>query len=272
MYTISVVVPCFNQGEYLYDSIGSLLVQNITSWECIIVDDGSTDNTNKIASEFVQKDDRIKYVYKKNGGLSLARNTGINLASAEFILPLDADDKIAPNYLSSALLIFSEQPDVKLVYGNAYRFGDENCFWDLGKYSYEKLLLENQIFCSAIFKKEDWIECGGYDESIRVGWEDWEFWINMLSKEDIVYKIDEIVFYYRIRKNSMLRETSHEKYLNVLRYIFHKHWDKYIDIFKDPLTAYSKVRQLENQQRKISVSFSKKYFLKFKNYLTLKTF
>lgn len=261
----SIIVPCFNQGTFLSECIQSVLSQKIQNWECIIVDDGSTDNTNEITGEFITKDSRIKYLYKINGGLSSARNAGIKIAFGQYILPLDADDKISEGYLSSALKIFSQLPETKLVYGNAYRFGEEDCFWDMGKYSFSKLLLENQIFCSAIFRKSDWEKCGGYDENIKIGWEDWEFWINMLDEKDYVHKIDDVVFFYRIRKNSMLRETSHQKYLSILRYIYHKHWSKYIDIYGDPLKAYQKAEYYKNIEMSTKTkSHFKKIISKFK--------
>ena len=102
MPLISVVVPCYNQAQYLDECLQSVLNQTYQDWECIIVNDGSPDNTEEIAKNWVEKDTRFIYLSKENGGLSSARNAGIEIAKGEWILPLDADDKIGERYLELA--------------------------------------------------------------------------------------------------------------------------------------------------------------------------
>ncbi len=89
---ISVIVPCYNYGDLLKDCIGSLFAQTYSNWECIIVDDGSTDNTRMVAEELVQKDKRISYFLQSNSGPTVARNYGLSVAKGEFIQFIDADD------------------------------------------------------------------------------------------------------------------------------------------------------------------------------------
>jgi len=112
----------------LAETLDSVLAQPYIDRECINVNDGSNDIISEIAYELTNNNSRINYLYKNNSGLRSSSNSGIKFAKAEFILPLDADYKIAPFYLSAALLIFSEKPFVKIVYGKAYRSGAENCF------------------------------------------------------------------------------------------------------------------------------------------------
>src|SRR5665647_803926 len=100
---VSVIIPCYNQGHFLNESVGSVLAQTYTNWECIIVNDGSTDNTESIALARSQKDSRIKYIKKENEGLSSARNRGLDEASGDFIQFLDADDMIAPGKFVASL-------------------------------------------------------------------------------------------------------------------------------------------------------------------------
>src|SRR5665647_2316811 len=83
--TISVIIPCYNQAHFLNESVGSVIAQTYTNWECIIVNDGSTDDTEKVALEISQKDNRIQYIKKENGGLSSARNAGLNIAKLSLI-------------------------------------------------------------------------------------------------------------------------------------------------------------------------------------------
>ena len=113
---VSVIVPCYNQGEYVQETLESVRVQTYPNLECIIVNDGSTDNSLQEVQTFCLKDDRFRCFDKKNEGVSAARNFAISQSRGDFILPLDADDKIAPTYLEEALKIFSEDPSVKLVY------------------------------------------------------------------------------------------------------------------------------------------------------------
>ncbi|ANF50408.1 hypothetical protein A0O34_07705 [Chryseobacterium glaciei] len=203
---ISIIVPCYNQAEYLDECLQTVLEQTFQNWECIIVDDGSPDNTEEVAKRWVEKDSRFKYLYKSNGGLSSARNAGIEIAAGEWILPLDCDDKIGNQYLKLAEEKFNE--NYKIIYCNAEKFGSQNGFWQLPDYSRKTLAVENIIFCTAFFRKNDWKRVNGYDTNLIYGWEDWEFWISILKDGGEVYKINEICFYYRIKETSMITEMS----------------------------------------------------------------
>lgn len=108
---VSIIVPCYNQAQYLPEALQTVLEQTYQNWECIIVNDGSPDNTELVAKEWLAKDSRFKYIYKENGGLSSARNVGIENSKGEFILPLDADDKISNNYLEECVLKFKKQSE-----------------------------------------------------------------------------------------------------------------------------------------------------------------
>jgi len=219
---ISVIIPCYKQAEFLDECIDSVINQTFQNWECIIVDDGSPDNTEDISKEWCKKDSRIKYFKKVNEGLSKARNYGIGFAAGEYILPLDADDKIGRQYMELALPYFKRNDNVKIVYCRAELFGNMSGEWHLSKYSYKKLLTGNLIFCSAFFKKTEWVRIGGYDINMVEGLEDWEFWINMLKNGGDVIKIDAVQFYYRKKKSS--RSSNAElKREKLFDYICEKH-------------------------------------------------
>jgi glycosyltransferase involved in cell wall biosynthesis len=200
---ISIITPCYNQGEFLNEALASVLAQTYKNWECIIVNDGSTDDTEKIALDHTQKDSRFKYLYKENGGLSSARNAGIFISKGKYILPLDADDIIGDEYLTLGMAAFKETNDLKLVYCLAKKFGAENKLWYLQPYNYKNLLFGNCIFCSAIFRKNDWEQAGGYDEDLIYGLEDWMFWLKILNENSLVYQIPLILFFYRVKLISM---------------------------------------------------------------------
>ena len=221
---ISVIVPCYNQAQYLDQCLQSVLVQTYQNWECIIVNDGSPDNTEEVAKNWVEKDSRFKYYYKENGGLSSARNFGIDKAIGEWILPLDCDDYISNDYLDLAKNHFENQ-DLKVIYCQAQKFGMVNEKWKLEEFSLAKLALENLIFCTAFFRKKDWQNVGGYDENLLHGLEDWDFWISLLKNGGNVLKLQEICFYYRIKENSMLQNLLQSKDSAPIMYIEKKHID-----------------------------------------------
>lgn len=221
---ISIVVPCYNQAQYLDECLQSVLVQTYQHWECIIINDGSIDNTEKVAQEWVAKDNRFKYFYKENGGLCSARNGGITIAEGEWILPLDSDDYISSDYLDLARKHF-ENPAVKVIYCEAQKFGDVNEKWVLPEFSLMQLAAENLIFCTAFFRKFDWQNVGGYDEKLIIGYEDWEFWINLLKESGEVVKLENICFYYRTKENSMLVNLKRTKNKSAVMYIEKKHLD-----------------------------------------------
>jgi glycosyltransferase involved in cell wall biosynthesis len=252
---ISVIVPCFNQASYLPEALTSVMAQTYTNWECIIVNDGSPDDTHKVAQEWLEKDARFKYVKKVNGGLSSARNVGIKSSDGTFILPLDADDKISDDYLELALKLFIQDSKLKVVYCKAEKFGAETGEWLLQNFSRKALALDNMIFCAAIYRKSEWKRVGGYDVKMVYGLEDWEFWIAILKNGGTVKKLDSVCFYYRVKEVSMIKSLHNDAVKQQLKYEYLSF--KHIDFFLAELGSFialgNKVRQLEkNDYRTIT--------------------
>ncbi|MFC3160374.1 Glycosyltransferase involved in cell wall bisynthesis [Chryseobacterium arachidis] len=252
---ISIVVPAYNQAEYLDECLQSVMYQTYTDWECIIIDDGSTDHTKEVAQTWTQKDSRFKYLAKINGGVSSARNLGIENASATWILPLDGDDKIASEYLELASGEFHKNPDV--IYCKAAFFGNVNDDFILDDFSYEQLLLNNLIFCSGFFKKEAWQKTEGYDEKLIHGFEDWDFWIELLkNSEKKVTRLDYLGFYYR-RKDSS-RDVNINKNLQqkeeAFNYIFNKHQKEYYRIYGNFFDLVKQNKKLKEDNRKLTAA------------------
>jgi glycosyltransferase involved in cell wall biosynthesis len=225
---VSIVVPCYNQAQYLDECLQSVVSQTYENWECIIVNDGSPDHTVQVAKEWLAKDTRFTYIEKENGGVSSARNSGIGTAKGEFILPLDADDKIGSLYLEKGMIAFQENKLLKVVYCNAEKFDDESGVWNLPDFSLQKLSLDNLIFCSALYKKSDWEEVGGYDLNMISGLEDWEFWIALLKNKGEVKRIEEVGFYYRIKKSSRQQDLDFAKKKRLFEYMSIKHADFFV--------------------------------------------
>ena len=208
---VSVVIPCYNDDKYLGEAIVSVLNSTYKNIEIILINDGSTDKTKEIGVEFQDKFKNVKYYEQRNKGVSAARNLGVNHSSGEFILPLDADDKISSRYIELAAQCLEQNDQVKVVYSEAEFFGIKRGKWNLPEFDRNKLARENMIFNAGMYRKDDFLKCGGYAEEMAHGWEDWEFWISMLKGGGVVYKIPEICFYYRIKPAEKSRRKSMSK-------------------------------------------------------------
>ena len=257
---VSIIVPCYKQAEYLDEALQSVLDQSYQNWECIIVNDGSPDDTDEVAKKWIEKDDRFVYLYKDNGGLSSARNAGIDKARGEFILPLDADDKIGSNYVTLAVESFHEDASLKVVYCKAEKFGEEEGLWNLSQFSIYDLAHHNMIFCSAFFRKKDWELVDGFDLNMIYGLEDWEFWIAILKNGGNVKCLNEVGFYYRIRDNSMARTINDEQRQFSEQYVVKKHF-KFYKIKYDSLNSNRKIVQNNLQSEKFIINlFTMRFF------------
>ncbi len=236
---VSVVVPCYKQAHFLEESLQSVLDQTYSNWECLIVNDGSPDNTEEVAKRWCSKDERFSYIYKENGGLSSARNTGIKLSKGLFILPLDSDDILHVNYLKKMVPELIDNSELAIV--SCYRFffyGDKSNIVYEHKpkgSSYKNLLFENILMPSSLFRKKYWEEVGGYDENMKNGFEDWEFWI-AITKLGYKYKIiEEFLFFYRKAERSMLIDTLKNHRISNLEYVIEKHKEFYKDNYDNTI-------------------------------------
>ena len=228
MPKVSVIVPCFNLGKYINEAIDSVLVQTFKDFEVIVINDGSTDSeTNSILENL--SNSKIKVINTENQGLANARNNGIEQAKGKYILPLDADDKIAPSYLEKAVAVLDSDENTGIVYCQAEFFDQENFKWDLPEYKLSRMLIDNLIFCSAFFRRNDWKSVGGYKPSMLYGWEDYEFWLSIIELEKKVYRIPEYLFFYRKRNDSMANVMSQEHLFYSYKEIVKNHSELYID-------------------------------------------
>lgn len=242
---VSIIVPCYNQAQYLPETLQSVCDQTYSNWECIVVNDGSPDNTEDVALEWVRKDIRFKYFSKINGGVSAARNFGIGKSSGKYILPLDADDVIGKTYLEKAVRVLDENEDIGIVYCSAVYFGDKKGNWEIPKHSLKRSLFFNTIFSTALFRRSDFEKTEGYNTNMIHGYEDWDFWLYLIEKGICVYKIPEKLFFYRIKANSRNSSIDWEKLITLYNQIIINHYELYQQHFRNPfiMVEYLRFRQ-----------------------------
>lgn len=253
---VSVVIPCYNQGKYVNEAVDSVLNQTYENIEIIIVNDGSTDTfTNNLLSAYDRP--KTKIITTKNQGLSEARNTGIRHAKGKYILPLDADDKIAENYCQEAVDKLAANDSLSIVYCDAEYFGDKTGPIKLPDYSLEMILKRNLIFCSAFFRFQDWEATSGYNSNMIYGNEDWDFWLSLIERGAKVYKIPKPYFFYRIKTNSMLKNLvkDEKKRYHTRKQIYLNHLELYANHFEDPINLYYTLKKVEDKYNRLTNLF-----------------
>ena len=243
---VSIVIPCFNDGQYLDDSVNSALSQSFKDIEVIIVNDGSNDplTLQKLAA-FTDK--RITVLHKENGHLSSARNHGIRHSSGKYILTLDADDKFEPSFIEKAVKILDADPAIGGVTCYLKSFGLKKFRWKPLGGDVKNFLYRQESCASAMFRKECWEKAGGYDEQMKSGYEDWEYWIRLTSSGYRVHVIKEFLFHYRITSKSMLLTESEPNRETIVNYILEKHKDLYWREIKDAVIK-RKIIDLRNPE------------------------
>ena len=220
---VSVIVPCFNLGEFLPETCESVRSQTYATWECIVVDDGSVDDTEQVARRYCEKDRRFRYLKKDNGGPSGARNTGMHAASGELFLPWDADDLFDPSYLDKAVRVLQSDSRVGFVSCYVEMFGAGR--WIVRDHksggSENYVFWNNNVAC-ALLRRKVWEDVGGYDETMREGYEDWDFWLSATEKGWLCHIIEEPLFKYRRRQSSRYN-GSETKRAEFVKHIVAKH-------------------------------------------------
>ena len=186
--TVSIVIPCYNHAGFLHEAIQSALAQRHKPLEVIVVNDGSTDNTSEVARKYP-----VHLIEQENRGLSAARNAGIAAARGRYVVCLDADDRLHKDYLRRAVGVDD------IVSPSIMMFGSSTRQWNppIKHPTYDDFSRKNRIVCSAMFLREIWERVGGYDEAMRDGYEDWDFWTRATHAGYTVTVLREHLYFYR---------------------------------------------------------------------------
>jgi len=199
---VSVIIPCLNHGELLLDAIASVERSLDLSYEVLIVDDGSTAaETHRILDRLRASGYRV--IAQEQAGLAAARNRGIGLSRAPYILALDADNRIRSGFVEAAVEILDRSASVGVVYGDRMEFGKRRGRVTVGDFDLPRILWQNYIDACAVFRREAWQDVDGYDELLEV-YEDWGFWISLAQSGWEFSYLPVVAFDYRVRPGSLV--------------------------------------------------------------------
>lgn len=265
---ISVIVPCYNQAQYLDECLKSVLDQTFQVWECIIVNDGSPDNTEEVARKWLEKDARFSYLRQENKGVSAARNTGITQATGKYVVFLDGDDKFDKDYFIYSIEYLKKGNHI--VYSNAHFFGEYYAPWILKPFIKEKLLFENCFFISAIIDRSIFKPHLLFDENMTDGLEDWDFWLRITFNSPIkIFQMEYFGFYYRVKNNSknqnIISDPGLEEKIRLYMYTKNREiYEEVIGSYPLLLLKYSNLLFYNKEKKKTTkLSFLRKFIRRF---------
>ncbi len=262
---VSVIIPTYNYAQYLAETLQSVVNQSYTNWECIVVDDGSVDNTEEVVREFINKDSRFSFFKQENKGVSHARNIGVKVSKGKYIQFLDGDDLIQPNKLASQVHFLESNPSVDIVYSDV-RFFDDMDYSNLrnslhgnkpddwlpkfkanGKAIIEYFCRMNFLVINApLLSKKCVEEAGFFDENMKA-LEDWDFWMKcaLRNYSFSFHKDKDDLALVRVHASSLSKEKKGMKKGNFMflqHIMFHKNLSisnqvivmlKYVELFWD---------------------------------------
>jgi glycosyltransferase involved in cell wall biosynthesis len=199
-----VVIPCYGQARYLPEAVGSVVSQTYPDWEIVIVDDGSPDDTAAVASSLMARHApaRIRLVRQANSGVAGARNAGIAAAAGRYLLPLDADDLLHPEFLSETVAVLEAQPEVGVAYTDFQEFEGADRVRQRPSFDLDLLCRFNLMGNTSLFRREAWVATGGYNPNMAAGLEDWDFWLSCAEHGFPGRHVPRVLFFYRRQAGS----------------------------------------------------------------------
>ncbi len=209
---ISIVIPSYNQGEYLEDCLESVYNQTMSPLEILVIDDGSTDNSLEIANQYMFKDfpmieSPVRVISQVNKGLASARNTGIMNAKGDYIQFLDADDMLKENAIAR-LTQEIIQTNADIVAPSFKEFGKSDREIILSGFTMEDLKVGNRLGYFSCIRRQALLEVGGYSPRMTYGFEDFHLWFDLFRRGKSISIVKDILVMYRVKEKSMLTEAN----------------------------------------------------------------
>lgn len=214
---VAVVIPCYEQAQFLPEAVQSACAQTFDDLEIVIVDDGSPDDTALVARRLAERhsDRAVRLLRQENQGLPASRNNAIESTGAELILPLDADDMLDPRFVEACVAALDRHRERSIAYGDFQEFGARDRFVSRPEYDFVSLTSVNGIGVASMFRRRAWEEVGGYNERLcskyGASYEDWDFWISCGERGHFGVHVPEAVFHYRVRPGSMSATADEQR-------------------------------------------------------------
>jgi glycosyltransferase involved in cell wall biosynthesis len=244
MVKVSVIMPFYNQSNYVDEAVQSILQQTYKDFELIIINDGSTESgVEDLLNQY--QSNQVKVLHTANKGVAAARNLGISVSTGTYILPLDADDYIHPQMIESTVAILDKLPSIDIVRTGVQYVGTAQGTYFLPAYNRTQHLLQNLFFNTSLMRRNLLLQVGGYDENFVDGWEDWEMFLRYVNDEAQVYSLNKAYLYYRIKATSRNADLVHQKREKVEQQLYKKHIDLYLQYFSNPISLLSQQKDLQ---------------------------
>lgn len=244
---VSVIVPLYNAAPYIGEALDSIIASTYRPIEVIVVNDGSTDNSLTVAESYAKRYPEVSVLSQPNAGASAARNNAIRASHGEYILPVDADNRIHPLYIEEAEQILESRPEVCVVGCRAEFFGNRTGEWHFPPFSKELLARKNMIDTCAMYRRTDWNKTPGYMETCAAR-EDWDLWLSLFEQGGEFVRLPDIRLYYRIRKGSkrvtdralkrqLINEINRRHPAYMEQYLggplhYHRSWSRFLNRFR----------------------------------------
>ena len=225
---VSVIIPCYNLGAYLDETVDSVLSQTFQDFEIVIVDDGSTDaQTESLLASYDRP--RTRVMRTAHHGVSAARNVAIANTTGAYLCALDADDRLEPTYFEKAVPVLDADASITFVSCWLRTFGDEAWEWKPERCDLPTLLWEDTVLTASLVRREAVAAVGGYDTQMPMqGLEDWDLWLTLAERGYHGVILPEVLFNYRRRAGSLSTVSWYGAgHLPLTSYRVAKHGDLY---------------------------------------------
>ena len=235
---VSVIIPCYNHGQFVAEAIQSILEQTLQDVEIIVVNDGSTEaDTIRVLNSLELPKTRVIHL-PENRGLPAARNAGIREAQGKYICCLDADDKLHLTYLEKATAMMESNSGISFVGSWTQVFGSESRVWYARPFDPAEILYANQFNSLAVFRRTAWEKAGGFFEDMREGFEDWEFWVRLTGLGYRGHQIPEKLIYVRRIGHSFALRAAEKKEMLIGQIKAHNP-----HLYSDPQSAIGSIKK-----------------------------
>lgn len=208
MTRLSIVIPCYNDGAYLGEAVASALTQDHSDCEVIVADDGSSDAAT-LRELKAAEGHGVRVLRLAHRGVSATRNTAVESATGEYILPLDADDLLTSSFAGLACEVLDSDPAAGIVGSSTEFFGTRSGIHVPKDPHPADWLVANQLPVSAVYRREDWRRCGGYAADLSWG-EDWHLWVQIIALGRSVRLLPTVGLRYRRRPGQVTTRVAWE--------------------------------------------------------------